>query len=935
MRLFLGTFESLIAPSLIAVTQMWWKRNEQTLRTSYWSGMNGLTFIIGSLFTFGLGHIQSSALFSYQIIFLFCGLLTVAYSIPVYFLMPDSPMEAKFLSDREKVVTIERLRSNQMGIVSRQWKWEHVKESILDLKTWCWFFLVITISIPSGGISTFGSLIVKSFGYNNIQTILFNIPFGAVQMCAIIGSGWLATKLGRKGPIIMLLCITPIISVYPGITPLIFAWEAQNTAGDTKRKVTTGVMFVGLCTGNTKSIVTLYLFFLNKSHARRRLALGKSEVIVDRSMLQTSVAAELENNEEMVAHDHDFEDMTDLKNEDFIFIPSSTSDLDAPTDVIYIESRLTQIELFPAVQPCTTSSPASVTINLDYDHDVISLTMSKVGLTGVEDFGRESSQRRSLHLDTVMQGQPRSSTCRLLQLPAEILADIADLLSDDRQSLASLALVNTHCRQLARHRQFAAVIFKYNSRSKRFASKLKSSRGLKPGVSACVRRVTFAANRKDVCRYHRRYAKARAREDPDELSDEQHYATVVQTLRDVQAAAAKALSSMPNLETLVWKDEYSLHKGLFEKIVRCSARHFELDGAVIDDAWSLAPPLTPSTWPLRSLKLDVSLAKYSYERSKLEGEARTHAITVFFSTLFCPCSSTLESLIWSDSEGLEDDGVLLSIGETAMVFPRLKYLRLQYIKLDSVATSSLLGAPLKFLELDEIVLPSRSISNCEPLRDLEDFTVSHPPKSRSACRRIAKFISKHTGLRKLYLQETFEGTKYLDDIILPTLTSYDFGNLASLHIAWGEIRIPSKSLQMIARLGSLEQLSLSAGTPCNLCDGRYFWEVDHNRIRHHLSPLQRLTKLAFSHDVYPCVNGTFQSAFYYPYYLRPKSVEEANARPDFDREGEEVNNQVELLRRFERKHRKRMLHQAEKYAVIFPKLEWMHFATSAQIIWLP
>ncbi|PNP61514.1 hypothetical protein FNYG_13801 [Fusarium nygamai] len=351
MRLFLGTFESLIAPSLIAVTQMWWKRNEQTLRTSYWSGMNGLTFIIGSLFTFGLGHIQSSALFSYQIIFLFCGLLTVAYSIPVYFLMPDSPMEAKFLSDREKVVTIERLRSNQMGIVSRQWKWEHVKESILDLKTWCWFFLVITISIPSGGISTFGSLIVKSFGYNKFQTILFNIPFGAVQMCAIIGSGWLATKLGRKGPIIMLLCITPIISVYPGITPLIFAWEAQNTAGDTKRKVTTGVMFVGLCTGNVvgpllystdqaplyrkglisnlcmfilviilTAIVTLYLFFLNKSHARRRLALGKSEVIVDRSMLQSSIAAELEGNEEMVAHDHDFEDMTDLKNEDFIFV---------------------------------------------------------------------------------------------------------------------------------------------------------------------------------------------------------------------------------------------------------------------------------------------------------------------------------------------------------------------------------------------------------------------------------------------------------------------------------------------------------------------------------------------------------------------------------------------------------------------------------------
>lgn len=31
---------------------------------------------------------------------------------------------------------------------------------------------------------------------------------------------------------------------------MIYAWEAQNTAGDTKRKCTSGVVFVGMCTGN-------------------------------------------------------------------------------------------------------------------------------------------------------------------------------------------------------------------------------------------------------------------------------------------------------------------------------------------------------------------------------------------------------------------------------------------------------------------------------------------------------------------------------------------------------------------------------------------------------------------------------------------------------------------------------------------------------------
>ncbi len=62
------------------------------MRTSYWNAMNGFTFIVGSLFTYGLGHIESRQMYRYQVIFLFCGLLTVLYSSVVLLFMPDSPM---------------------------------------------------------------------------------------------------------------------------------------------------------------------------------------------------------------------------------------------------------------------------------------------------------------------------------------------------------------------------------------------------------------------------------------------------------------------------------------------------------------------------------------------------------------------------------------------------------------------------------------------------------------------------------------------------------------------------------------------------------------------------------------------------------------------------------------------------------------------------
>ncbi|CAG9942981.1 unnamed protein product [Clonostachys rosea f. rosea IK726] len=385
LRFCLGSFEAMIAPSCVAVTQMWWRRGEQTLRTVSWNAMNGVTFIVGSLATYGLGHINSDVLYKYQIIFLFCGLLTVVYGVFVLYWMPDSPMEAKYLTEREKYIAVERLRANQMGVASREWRWDHVWETATDLKTWCWFVCIVAISIASGGISTFGNLIVKSFGYDSFQTILFNIPFGVIQIIAILGSGWLATRFQRKGLVIASMSVLPaigtilmltvprqhkgvllfgyyLVSCLAAITPLFYAWQAQNTGGDTKKKCTSAVVFIGMCTGNVigpllystddaplyrpglianlimftlvgvlSALVPFYLMYLNRQHAKRREELGKSATLIDESMarkdqMQGGKAVEMEEDvgvnqqRRAMEEDNGLQDMTDLKNEDFIYV---------------------------------------------------------------------------------------------------------------------------------------------------------------------------------------------------------------------------------------------------------------------------------------------------------------------------------------------------------------------------------------------------------------------------------------------------------------------------------------------------------------------------------------------------------------------------------------------------------------------------------------
>ncbi|CZR39202.1 uncharacterized protein FPRO_05606 [Fusarium proliferatum ET1] len=568
-------------------------------------------------------------------------------------------------------------------------------------------------------------------------------------------------------------------------------------------------------------------------------------------------------------------------------------------------------------------------MEFDDDRDIVKLMMGPLQLPGVDNFGKDNTPRRSLLLDTVMQGRPRASSCELVQLPAEILADIVDLLSDDKTSLGSLALANSDCRQLARCGQFAEVNFDYSLQARQLASHLvqeNSSQLLKPGIGACIRRVTFASHPHHFTQTHRELYDALDGPDSESITDKQLYFLYHQVGAEYVAAravAVEAISSLPNLESLSWKDQYSLDGDFFRKITRCSVQHIDLDRPVIDDAWSLTPPLTPSVWPLRSLKLHVSLAQDKWNEIREKGETDTHHMTSFFSTLFRLCSQTLESLTWMYLNDTRQEGVPVSIGDRTVSFPRLRYLRTNFVKLDSVGISSLLKSPLRSLDLDHMVLQNPSVFNCEPLQDLEDFVVSFAPRDISACKRIAKFILQHTGLRRLYLHEAsaaMEGVPYLDDVIMPILNSCDFGSLRSLHLTWGEPQIPTNSLKMIGRLVSLEQLSLSAGKSYG---PQHYWLVDHEKLRRGLRRLQRLTKLAIVQDTYPAPVPQLPDELYYEFRVPgPGSMGDVTARPELDVD-EDDRRPIEVEALWERMHRNRMLNQAEKYAAIFPKLEWM------------
>ncbi|KAF2720228.1 allantoate permease [Polychaeton citri CBS 116435] len=270
VRLLLGVFESAVAPALILISSMWYKRSEQPLRIGLWYVGIGVGTMVGSICSFGFQHYHGSAFKSWQIMFLVFGLVTVMVGILVFFILPDNPMSSS-LDDTEKIWAIERLRENQTGIENKHFKWAQALECLKDPQTWLICLLTISSNVPNGAVTSYQATIIKSFGYTSKQTALLSIPSGAVSCVSVVGATWAASRYNFRGPFVIALLSIGIISgcllafdtsklgklignyltnCIGASLPLLYSWVAANYAGHTKKVTMNAILLMSFCLGN-------------------------------------------------------------------------------------------------------------------------------------------------------------------------------------------------------------------------------------------------------------------------------------------------------------------------------------------------------------------------------------------------------------------------------------------------------------------------------------------------------------------------------------------------------------------------------------------------------------------------------------------------------------------------------------------------------------
>lgn len=92
--------------------------------------------------------------------------------------MSDTNIDCKFLIDEKKVITVERIRANCAGIGNLKFRWDQLIEATTDEKVWwSFFFYTILWMIPTTAAGSFGSLVIKGFGFGTFETSLLNAPW--------------------------------------------------------------------------------------------------------------------------------------------------------------------------------------------------------------------------------------------------------------------------------------------------------------------------------------------------------------------------------------------------------------------------------------------------------------------------------------------------------------------------------------------------------------------------------------------------------------------------------------------------------------------------------------------------------------------------------------------------------------------------------------
>ncbi|KAI0818858.1 MFS general substrate transporter [Irpex lacteus] len=273
-RFFLGMIESAVSPGFVLLCSMWYTKAELPLRLGIWYSATGIFTIFSSAINFAIGHAHG-ALAPWKYMYLAAGSITILWSFVVLAVLPETPATAhRLFNQEEREILVARMKGNLYGADNRRVKWYQVREAFCDFKIWLLAAMGAAVYVTNGGVTAFGTLIIKSLGYSSLKAILMQDPGGAATCLSVYLVGYLSGKFKNTRTLWCALSCLPVMAgaiilwkgpwqerglsvfgysllpIFAAPYILVLSLASANVAGGTKKACATGAIFIGYNVGN-------------------------------------------------------------------------------------------------------------------------------------------------------------------------------------------------------------------------------------------------------------------------------------------------------------------------------------------------------------------------------------------------------------------------------------------------------------------------------------------------------------------------------------------------------------------------------------------------------------------------------------------------------------------------------------------------------------
>ena len=274
LRVLMGVCDATIPPACMIISSQYYRKDEQVIRYAGWYTSVGSAMIIGGLISFGFQHLTTTAIEAWRVMYIVLGAISIIIGVITFTLLPDSPMQAWFLSDAEKSAVLKHVAINGTGVSNRAWNASHIISVLTDPQLYFLTFGVIAVSVSAGIVTLYSTTLIRGFGYSTKEAALLNMPGGAVGATAVLIAGYCIRKhwIPRWAIFAGCNCFAIIGSALMSFMPhtnraamlagiyiafasmptimISYQWTAANVAGHTKRSIAVSLMSAGLAIGN-------------------------------------------------------------------------------------------------------------------------------------------------------------------------------------------------------------------------------------------------------------------------------------------------------------------------------------------------------------------------------------------------------------------------------------------------------------------------------------------------------------------------------------------------------------------------------------------------------------------------------------------------------------------------------------------------------------